>query len=91
VLVGTRAGTQTATLVIRVYGEDRAAVLDAIDEVTAAFDQREYALTVDVDGHEETWMCFAAEYTVGANGRWQAEHLNGGWQDLIVEVPRLPR
>lgn len=90
VVVGQRAELQTAFITVRAYSTTEAGVLTLIDTLSAAFNQRQYDLTVAIGTRTEVWKCYAADQSVGAEGRWEADRLSGGFQDIAFQVPRLP-
>lgn len=100
VVVGGRAEMQTAFMTVRAYASSEAAVLTLLDTVAEAMNQRQFLLTVTMEPSSgvaiaantrtEVWSCYASDHSIGASGRWEADKLSGGWQDISFEIPRLP-
>lgn len=91
VLSTAPAGLQNAVLVVRCWGTP-AQIKASMATVTAAFSQYEYTLTVNIGGSTEmgVWKCHPANISVGDSGVWNKEALNGGWQDLEMNIPVQP-
>ena len=90
VLTNATADMQMARMVIRAYGTDRKTILDRLATVENALNQWSYTITVTMGSYTESYICQPANHARGASGVYQADTLNGGWQDLNADIPRQP-
>lgn len=89
VITGFVADRTTATLVVRCWGST-ATVLAKLATLETLFHQLAYTVTVTLAGTAQVWYCGPANTSRGQNGRYEAETLNAGWQDLVISIPRQP-
>lgn len=88
VVVHTRMGTTTASLVVRVYGDTMAEIRDGVDDLILAFSQLKY--TVTVGEGVETIAAWTGSPSV-VEPDWDPDTVRGGWVDCRVSLLRQPR
>jgi hypothetical protein len=102
VLIGARADREEGQLLIRVWGEVPADIIDQLADLEAAFNQWDYTVTITLIDYKastlsnvsiiEIWSgCTPANMERGNRGTYEIDKLkNGGWQDLRITVPKQP-
>lgn len=72
---------------IYVYATSQAALRSRIAAITDCLDQIRYTIVYGVDGSNETWTCFAADYSIQSQQEFQHAYL----ALIKANVPRLPK
>lgn len=89
-LVHATPDVQTSILKIRVKGETQQDLYNRVAEVTAAFDQFSYSLTVNINGTYWEYECETADWTLGQDGAVDDIMLRSNTQFVTFTIPHAP-
>jgi hypothetical protein len=90
VLVGAVKDVEIAQLRIRVTGTTASQLWSRVGDLTAAFEQFQYDLSLVIGGVTFTWVCQCADWTSGDGGEFQKFHLMSHQTDVTFQIPRHP-
>lgn len=90
VLVGAVKDIQIAPLAIRVIGTTASQMWARVGELTAAFEQFSYSLSLVIGGVTFTWLCQCADWSSGDGGEFQKFHLMSHQTEVRFQIPRHP-
>lgn len=90
VLVHAVPDVQTATLRLRVKGSDQQDLYNRINELSAAFSQFSYTLTINVNHKTWIYLCEAADMTLGEGGSVDDLMARSNTQYMNFTIPHSP-
>lgn len=90
VLVHAVQDVQTSILKLRVKGSSQADLYTRMNELTAAFSQFSYTLSININHKTWTYLCEMADYSFGNGGNVDDLMARSSTQYLTLTIPHSP-